>query len=282
MIPVIKTIDEVKRQVKEWKKQGLEVGLVPTMGFLHEGHVSLIKRAVAECDRVVVSDFVNPMQFSATEDLEGYPRDIDTDARLCEEAGADMVFNPEPIEMYPEGFCSKVSMTGLQSELCGKSRPGHFGGVCTVCNKLFNIVSPDRAYFGEKDAQQLAIVKHMVKDLNMNLEIVGCPTVREEDGLAKSSRNSYMNEEERKSAVILYKALTEGRKMIEAGERNPQAVIDKMTEIVSSEPRAEIDYIDIVDALTIEKIDAIQGEILMAMAVFIGKTRLIDNIMITV
>lgn len=282
MIPVIKTIDEVKRQVKEWKKQGLEVGLVPTMGFLHEGHVSLIKRAVAECDRVVVSDFVNPMQFSATEDLEGYPRDIDTDARLCEEAGADMVFNPDPIEMYPEGFCSKVSMTGLQSELCGKSRPGHFGGVCTVCNKLFNIVSPDRAYFGEKDAQQLAIVKHMVKDLNMNLEIVGCPTVREEDGLAKSSRNSYMNEEERKSAVILYKALTEGRKMIEAGERNPQAVIDKMTEIVSSEPRAEIDYIDIVDALTIEKIDAIQGEILMAMAVFIGKTRLIDNIMITV
>lgn len=282
MIPVIKTIDEVKRQVKEWKKQGLEVGLVPTMGFLHEGHVSLIKRAVAECDRVVVSDFVNPMQFSKSEDLEGYPRDIDTDARLCEEAGADMVFNPEPIEMYPEGFCSKVSMTGLQSELCGKSRPGHFGGVCTVCNKLFNIVSPDRAYFGEKDAQQLAIVKHMVKDLNMNLEIVGCPTVREEDGLAKSSRNSYMNEEERKSAVILYKALTEGRKMIEAGERNPQAVIDKMTEIVSSEPRAEIDYIDIVDALTIEKIDAIQGEILMAMAVFIGKTRLIDNIMITV
>lgn len=282
MIPVIKTIDEVKRQVKEWKKQGLEVGLVPTMGFLHEGHVSLIKRAVAECDRVVVSDFVNPMQFSKSEDLEGYPRDIDTDARLCEEAGADMVFNPEPIEMYPEGFCSKVSMTGLQSELCGKSRPGHFGGVCTVCNKLFNIVSPDRAYFGEKDAQQLAIVKHMVKDLNMNLEIVGCPTVREEDGLAKSSRNSYMNEEERKSAVILYKALTEGRKMIEAGERNPQAVIDKMTEIVSSEPRAEIDYIDIVDALTIEKIGVIQGEILMAMAVFIGKTRLIDNIMITV
>ena len=282
MIPVIKTIDEVKRQVKEWKKQGLEVGLVPTMGFLHEGHVSLIKRAVAECDRVVVSDFVNPMQFSKSEDLEGYPRDIDTDARLCEEAGADMVFNPEPIEMYPEGFCSKVSMTGLQSELCGKSRPGHFGGVCTVCNKLFNIVSPDRAYFGEKDAQQLAIVKHMVKDLNMNLEIVGCPTVREEDGLAKSSRNSYMNEEERKSAVILYKALTEGRKMIEAGERNPQTVIDKMTEIVSSEPRAEIDYIDIVDALTIEKIGVIQGEILMAMAVFIGKTRLIDNIMITV
>lgn len=282
MIPVIKTIDEVKKQVKEWKKQGLEVGLVPTMGFLHEGHVSLIKRAVEECDRVVVSDFVNPMQFAATEDLEGYPRDIETDARLCEEAGADMVFNPEPIEMYPEDFCSKVSMTGLQSELCGKSRPGHFGGVCTVCNKLFNIVSPDRAYFGEKDAQQLAIVKHMVKDLNMNLEIIGCPTIREEDGLAKSSRNSYMNEEERKSAAVLYKALLEGRKMIEEGERNPQTVIGKMTDIISAEPMAEIDYIDIVNALTIEKIDTIQGEVLIALAVFIGKTRLIDNIMITV
>lgn len=277
MIAVVKTVSEIKKQVSEWKRMGLSVGLVPTMGFLHEGHVSLIKRAVEENDRVVVSDFVNPTQFSSSEDLETYPRDIEKDTLMCGQAGADVVFNPEADEMYPGDFCSSVSMTGLQNELCGKSRPGHFGGVCTVVCKLFNIVSPDRAYFGEKDAQQLAIIRHMVKDLNMNVEVVGCPTVREDDGLARSSRNSYLNEEERRAAAVLYRALCTGRDMILAGERDCSRVTAVMKSVIDEEPLAEIDYIDIVDALTIEKTEAAEGDILMAMAVYIGKTRLIDN-----
>ena len=187
---IVSTIKEVRDRVKAWKKEGLTVGLVPTMGFLHEGHKSLIDRAVKENDRVVVSDFVNPMQFGPTEDLASYPRDLEADAKLCETAGASLIFHPEPEEMYEEGFCSFVDMTGLTQALCGLSRPVHFRGVCTVVNKLFNIVTPDRAYFGEKDAQQLAVVKRMVKDLNMDIEIVGCPIIREEDGLAKSSRNT--------------------------------------------------------------------------------------------
>lgn len=278
MIEIVKTVSETKRKIREWKDQGFSVGLVPTMGFLHEGHISLIKRAVEENDKVVVSDFVNPKQFTDAKDLETYPRNIQRDAAMCEEAGADMVFNPEGEEMYPEDFCTSVNMSGLQSELCGRTRPGHFGGVCTVVNKLFNIVSPDRAYFGEKDAQQLAIVKHMVKDLNMNVEVVGCPTVREEDGLAKSSRNSRLSDEEREAAKVLYKVLCEGKKMIEDGERNSDKVISAMEEIILEEDLARIDYVDIVDALTIEKKEEIKGEILIAVGVFIGETRLIDNI----
>ena len=190
MIPVIKTVREVREHVRAWRNEGLNVGLVPTMGFLHEGHRSLIERAVAENDRVVVSVFINPIQFAPNEDLESYPRDIEADRALCTDAGAAMIFNPEPAEMYPQGFCTAVDMNGLKFELCGKSRPIHFSGVCTVVTKLFNIVGPDRAYFGQKDAQQLAIIRRMVRDLNMPLEVVGCPIVREEDGLAKSSRNT--------------------------------------------------------------------------------------------
>lgn len=273
-------ISEVREQVKEWRRQGLSVGLVPTMGYLHEGHKSLITRAVAENDRVVVSVFVNPMQFGPTEDLESYPRDMDRDAALCEEAGASLIFHPEPSEMYHEDFSSFVDMNTLTGGLCGKTRPIHFRGVCTVVSKLFNIVVPDRAYFGQKDAQQLAVIRHMVSDLNFGIEIVGCPIIREEDGLAKSSRNTYLNEEERKAALILNKALTEGRKLVESGEKDADAVRRVITDKINTEPLAKIDYVEVVDWNTLEKVEKIDGPILTAIAVYIGKTRLIDNFIV--
>ena len=193
------TVQQVREQVRAWKKQGLTVGLVPTMGFLHEGHKSLIDRAVAENDKVVVSVFVNPIQFGPNEDFAQYPRDLEKDAALCENAGAAILFHPEPEEMYPNGFCTHVDVTGVTDNLCGAKRPGHFQGVCTVVSKLFHMVAPDRAYFGEKDAQQLAVIRRMVQDLNFDLEVVGCPIIRESDGLAKSSRNTYLNPEERRA-----------------------------------------------------------------------------------
>ena len=274
---IVKTIDEVRSAVKQWKKEGLSVGLVPTMGFLHEGHKSLIERAVKENDRVVVSDFVNPTQFGPTEDLASYPRDLDRDAKLCEDAGAVLLFNPEPEEMYFDDRTTSVNMEGLTKELCGKSRPIHFSGVCTVVSKLFNIVTPDRAYFGEKDAQQLAVIKRMVRDLNFDIEIVGCPIIREEDGLAKSSRNTYLNEAERKAAVILNQSLKIGKEMIENGETDAKKVKEAIVKNISTEPLAKIDYVEIVDFNTIEPIETIKKPVLTAIAVYIGKTRLIDN-----
>lgn len=282
MIPVVKTISEVREQVRAWKNEGLSVGLVPTMGYLHEGHRSLIERAVADNDRVVVSVFVNPIQFAPNEDLESYPRDIEADRALCTDAGAAMVFNPEPAEMYPQGFCTAVDMNGLKFELCGKSRPIHFSGVCTVVTKLFNIVGPDRAYFGQKDAQQLAIIRRMVRDLNMPLEVVGCPIVREEDGLAKSSRNTYLNEQEREAALILSKTIFLGQKLVEEGERDAKKLIAAMEANIATEPMAHIDYVDVVDAESIERVERLEGEVLVAMAVYIGKTRLIDNFIASV
>ena len=282
MIPVIKTVREVREHVRAWRNEGLNVGLVPTMGFLHEGHRSLIERAVAENDRVVVSVFINPIQFAPNEDLESYPRDIEADRALCTDAGAAMIFNPEPAEMYPQGFCTAVDMNGLKFELCGKSRPIHFSGVCTVVTKLFNIVGPDRAYFGQKDAQQLAIIRRMVRDLNMPLEVVGCPIVREEDGLAKSSRNTYLNEQERAAALILSKTLFLGQKLVDEGERDAKKLIAAMEANIATEPLARIDYVDVVDAENIERIDRLEGEVLVAMAVYIGKTRLIDNFIASV
>ena len=277
---IVKTIEEVRSAVKQWKKEGLSVGLVPTMGFLHEGHKSLIECAVRENDRVVVSDFVNPTQFGPTEDLASYPRDLDRDAKLCEEAGAVLLFNPEPEEMYFDDRTTSVNMEGLTKELCGKSRPIHFSGVCTVVSKLFNIVTPDRAYFGEKDAQQLAVIKRMVRDLNFDIEIVGCPIIREEDGLAKSSRNTYLSEEERKAAVILNKSLKIGKEMIENGETNVEKVKEAIVKNLTTEPLAKIDYVEIVDFNTIEPIKTVKKPILTAIAVYIGKTRLIDNFII--
>ncbi len=274
------TVKEVREQVKEWRKEGLSVGLVPTMGYLHEGHKSLIDRAVKENDKVVVSVFVNPTQFGPNEDFESYPRDMEKDSALCEAAGAALVFHPEPDEMYADGYSTFVDMNTLTGGLCGKTRPIHFRGVCTVVSKLFNIVTPDRAYFGQKDAQQLAVIKHMVTDLNFGIEIVGCPIIREQDGLAKSSRNTYLNADERKAATVLNKALTEGRKMIEAGEKDASKVKNVITGIIEAEPLSKIDYVEIVDWKTLEPTESTEKSILCAVAVYIGKTRLIDNFII--
>ena len=274
---LVKKISEVKDTVKEWKKEGLSIGFVPTMGYLHEGHGSLITKARENNDRVVVSIFVNPMQFGENEDLDSYPRDIDKDSAYVEELGGDLIFNPEPSEMYNDGFCSYVDMSVLTEELCGLSRPVHFRGVCTVVNKLFNIVQPDRAYFGQKDAQQLAIIKRMVKDLNMNLEIIGCPIVREEDGLAKSSRNTYLNPEERKAALVLNKSLKLGKELLDSGCRDANEVRNVIIENIEKEPLAKIDYVKVVDGLTMQQVEKIEKEVLVAIAVYIGKTRLIDN-----
>ncbi len=272
------TVAEVREQVRAWKREGLTVGLVPTMGFLHEGHKSLIVRAAAENDRVVVSDFVNPTQFGPNEDLESYPRDFERDCALCEEAGAALVFHPEPSEMYAPDACTYVNMDALTHELCGLTRPIHFRGVCTVVSKLFNIVTPDRAYFGQKDAQQLAVIRRMVRDLNFGIEVVGCPIVREEDGLAKSSRNTYLSAEERAAALCLSRAVFAGQKLVEEGERDAAVVLAAMRAIIEAEPLAQIDYVKMVDFDTIEQIERIEdAPVLCAMAVYVGKTRLIDN-----
>lgn len=275
---IVSTIEEVRNQVKEWRKEGQKIGFVPTMGYLHEGHMSLID-AAGENDKVVVSIFVNPMQFGPNEDLASYPRDLEHDAAMCEAHGVDLIFHPTPEEMYGESFYSYVDMNVLTQELCGLSRPVHFRGVCTVVAKLFNIVTPDKAYFGQKDAQQLAIIKRMVKDLNMPLQIVGCPIVREEDGLAKSSRNTYLSKEERKAALVLSRSIFLGKEMVENGERDAKKVITAMTAEIEKEPLAKIDYVKMVDLETMQQVETIEGGILTAIAVYIGKTRLIDNFM---
>ena len=276
---IVGTVKEVREQVKEWKKQGLSVGFVPTMGYLHEGHKSLMEAARKDNDKVVVSIFVNPMQFGPTEDLATYPRDLEHDAALCESAGVDLIFHPEPEEMYEKDFCSFVDMTGLTEGLCGKTRPIHFRGVCTVVNKFFNIVTPDRAYFGQKDGQQLAVIKRMVRDLNMDIEIIGCPIVREEDGLAKSSRNTYLSPEERKAALILSKTVALGKELAKT-EKDANKVVEAMKKNIETEPLAKIDYVEAVDALSMAPVEKLEGTCMLAMAVYIGKTRLIDNTLI--
>lgn len=271
------TIQNVRQTVAQWKREGLTVGFVPTMGYLHEGHKSLIDKAVSENDKVVVSIFVNPMQFGPTEDLESYPRDFVRDCKLCETAGASLVFNPQPSEMYIEDFCSFVDMNALTKGLCGKSRPIHFRGVCTVVSKLFNIVKPDRAYFGEKDAQQLAVIRRMVRDLNFDIEIVGCPIVRESDGLAKSSRNTYLNTAERQAATILNRSLKNGKALLEQNETDASSIRKAIIDTLNTEPLAEIDYVEIVDSDNLEPVQKIEKSVLVAIAVKIGATRLIDN-----
>lgn len=277
---VVTTVKEVRELVKSWKKTGQSVGFVPTMGYLHEGHGSLITKARENNDKVVVSIFVNPMQFGPTEDLESYPRDLEKDSAYCESLGADLIFHPEPEEMYHNDFSTYVDMSVLTEELCGLSRPVHFRGVCTVVNKLFNIVQPDNAYFGEKDAQQLAIIKHMVQDLNMDINVVGCPIVREEDGLAKSSRNTYLSSEERQAALILSKTIELGKKLITEGETDAEVLVSKMKANIETEPMAKIDYVKAVNGLTMQQQKEIKSPMLVAMAVYIGKTRLIDNVSI--
>lgn len=272
---VTTTVLETRQLVRQWKKEGKSIGLVPTMGFLHEGHASLIARARKENDIVVVSDFVNPTQFGPNEDLEAYPRDFERDSALCESLGADLIFHPEPEEMYHDP-CAFVSIDTLSETLCGKTRPIHFKGVCTVVSKLFHIAAPDRAYFGQKDAQQLAIIKKMVLDLNFDVEVVGCPIVREEDGLAKSSRNTYLSAEERRAALCLSKAVKKGQELIQAG-CSAEDVLAPMRAIIEAEPLSKIDYVSMVDALTMQPVEKVEKDVLVAMAVYIGKTRLIDN-----
>ena len=269
------TVAEVRALVDAWHKEGKTVGLVPTMGFLHEGHESLIQKAVAENDCVVVSDFVNPTQFGPQEDLEAYPRDFAQDQARCEKNGAAAIFHPTPEEMYHDP-ATYVNIEGLSSTLCGKSRPIHFRGVCTVVSKLFNIVRPERAYFGEKDAQQLAIIRKMVTDLNFPVTIVGCPIVREEDGLAKSSRNTYLSAAERRAALCLSQAVKQGQQTI-APKMAAADVLQPMREILENEPLARVDYLEMVDAQTMQPADRVDRAVLVAMAVYIGKTRLIDN-----
>lgn len=274
---IVKTIEEVRAIVRAWREAGLSVGLVPTMGFLHEGHQSLIARSVADNDRTVVSVFVNPIQFGPTEDLEAYPRDIERDKALVEATGGDLIFNPEPAEMYPPHFTTFVDTAETTELLCGARRAGHFRGVCTVVSKLFNIVGPDRAYFGQKDAQQLATVRRFVRDLNFNIEIVACPIVREEDGLAKSSRNTYLSTEERKAALVLSRSLRQAQAAVENGERRAKVVVDIIANCLKQEPLARVDYIEVVDLDNVQRVEKIEENTLVAIAVYIGKTRLIDN-----
>lgn len=275
---IAETINEVRAQVREWKRQGLKVGLVPTMGYLHEGHASLVRESVRRCDKTVASVFVNPTQFAPNEDLATYPRDFARDCEILEREGCDMVFHPSVEEMYPEGFATYVEIQSeMPKQLCGKTRPIHFRGVCTVVCKLFNIATPDMAFFGEKDAQQLAIVRRMVRDLSIGVEIVGCPIVREADGLAKSSRNAYLSEKERSAALVLSKAVSLGKKMTEEGERDASKVVAAMRALIEAEPLARMDYVSAVDGETMAPVKEISDRTLVALAVYIGKTRLIDN-----
>ena len=275
------TIAEVRAQVAAWKKEGLTVGLVPTMGYLHEGHASLVDEAVRRCDRVVASVFVNPTQFGPQEDLEAYPRDFDRDCALLEAHGCHLVFHPTVEEMYPAGAATYVEIhSEMPKQLCGKSRPSHFRGVCTVVSKLFNIVTPDMAFFGQKDAQQLAILRRMVRDLSYGIELVGCPIVREADGLAKSSRNTYLSAEERQAALVLSQAVFLGQKLVQEGERDAARLVSAMSAHIAAQPLARIDYVEAVDGVTMEPVETLRGTVLVAMAVYIGKTRLIDNFIV--
>ncbi|ABB14551.1 pantoate--beta-alanine ligase [Carboxydothermus hydrogenoformans] len=276
-------IKPLKTYVAEQKREGKIIGFVPTMGYLHDGHLSLVRKAKLQADVVIVSIFVNPLQFGPNEDFAKYPRDLERDLALLQEEGVDCVFAPSAEEMYKEGFSTFVEVNGEITEvMCGKSRPGHFKGVATVVTKLFNIVTPDLAFFGQKDAQQLFIIEKLVRDLNLNVEIVSVPTRREEDGLAMSSRNTYLNPEERKAATILYRALKRGEELVLAGERNPERLKKLIEEFIKTEPLARIDYVEVRSVPDLKAMDVIKGKFIIALAVYIGSTRLIDNFILEV
>jgi len=276
-VKVVRTIADMKKLRRQCRGS---VGLVPTMGYLHEGHLELARRAKSENPVAVATIFVNPTQFGPGEDFKSYPRDLDRDCALLEKVKTDIVFVPSDKEMYPDGYDTWVEVRGITSKLEGKSRPTHFQGVTTVCNKLFNIIEPDSAYFGQKDAQQAIVIQRMVSDLNMNLTVVVCPTVRESDGLAMSSRNTYLTAEERPSAVVLYKSLCLAKDMYAKGERDAAAIKKAMNELISGVPAAKIDYISIADTGTLDEVDTIRGRVLVSLAVRLGKPRLIDNIIL--
>lgn len=277
---IVDTIPRMSTFSKILKKEGKTIGFVPTMGYLHEGHLSLVRITKKHTDVVVVSIFVNPMQFGPGEDYEKYPRDFKRDEELARNAGADVIFYPKEKEMYPEGYATYVNVERLSDVLCGRARPGHFRGVTTVVTKLFGIVKPDIAYFGQKDAQQAIIIKKMAQDLNMGVEIKILPTVRDPDGLAMSSRNVYLSGEEKKDAVCLYQSLKRAEELIDKGERDSKKIIKAMEDVIKTKPAARIDYISIVDTKELEELKAVSGEALIALAVFVGVTRLIDNIIV--
>lgn len=279
---VIKSKDELRKALEVERQKGKTIGFVPTMGYLHRGHLSLMEKAREENDVVVASIFVNPIQFGQGEDYDAYPRDLPRDTELARSAGVDFLFAPEAEEMYPGNNLTFVDMNGLTDVLCGASRPGHFRGVMTVVTKLFNIVKPHRAYFGQKDAQQVLVVKKMVEDLDMDVEIVEMPIVREEDGLAMSSRNSYLSPEERKSATVLSRSLFDARERIFQGERSGKSIREMIINRISSQICTKIDYVEVVNGETLEPLENIEGNVLIAVAVKIGRTRLIDNVKLEV
>ncbi len=277
---IINSPQKIQEIAGLWRADNLQIGLVPTMGNLHEGHLSLIRAAVEDCDITVLSIFVNPAQFGPSEDYAAYPRSLARDIRLAYEAGADCIFAPSPKDMYPKDFSCYVVPENLSHKLCGKSRPGHFKGVCTVVLKLFNLIRPHYAYFGQKDAQQYIILRQMVKDFNLNLKLCRLPIIREEDGLAKSSRNAYLSSEERREAAIIYRALKEGQRLYEAGENSALKLKKQMADIIKEAPGANIDYIEIVDANTLNSLNTLKKPFMLGAAVYFGKTRLIDNIIL--
>ena len=273
----IATIAGMKAAVAELKAQGRSIGFVPTMGYLHEGHLSLVRECRKRADITVVSIFVNPLQFGPQEDFRRYPRDPERDASLLEKEGVDILFLPEDAEMYPEGCRTSVEVASLQDKLCGRTRPGHFRGVATVVLKLFNIVQPDFAFFGQKDAQQVVVLRRMVEDLNADVEIRARPTVRDPDGLAMSSRNTYLTAEERRAGLVLFRGLGEARRMFEKGERAARPIRERLLNTIAAEPLARVDYVEIVNPSSLEPVERIDGQALVALAVYVGKTRLIDN-----
>ena len=273
----VETIRKVREETESWSKKGFSIGFVPTMGYLHEGHASLIQKARRENNKVVVSIFVNPIQFGPTEDFERYPRNFGRDRETCERAGADLIFAPSVAEMFPSKNLAFADVSGLGEYLCGAKRPGHFRGVCTIITKFFNIIRPDRAYFGEKDFQQLAIIQRMAKDLSFDTQIVPCPTVRDTDGLALSSRNSYLSATERRAARVVPDSLNLARKTVADGEKDATAIKNIISEKIAAEPLAKIDYIEVVDASLLKPITQIDRPVIVAVAIFIGTTRLIDH-----
>lgn len=279
---LVGTVAETKSLCRQWRRDGKRIGLVPTMGYLHEGHLSLVRASKERDDVTVVSIFVNPAQFGPNEDFKKYPRDLDKDAAYLRQAGVDALFHPEAAEMYPPGYRTYVEVEGLQDRLCGKSRPGHFRGVATIVLKLFDVVAPDRAYFGAKDAQQVLILRRMARDLDLDVEVVTCPLVREPDGLALSSRNAYLAPPERKAALALSTGLRWAEKAVAAGERDAARLVAGVRSVIESEPLARIDYVEAVDPETLDSVAELRGEVLVALAVFIGATRLIDNIRLRV
>ena len=272
----------MKGVVRELKAQGKTIGFVPTMGYLHEGHVSLVRKSIEKSDVTVVSIFVNPAQFGPREDFKEYPRDIDRDTRILEAEGVDYVFYPHQDEMYFQGYKTYVEVHDLQNKLCGRSRPAHFRGVCTVVLKLFHIVSPDLAFFGQKDAQQAIILKRMVKDLNLEVEIEVLPIVRDSDGLALSSRNKYLKREERRAALVLAESLQKAKELIWGGEKRAPFIIGEMVKMIAEEPLARIDYVEIVDVEELSPVETLEKEVLIALAVYVGRTRLIDNMAVEI